>query len=144
MKQILHKIASTFLAVIVLFSTFSFTVDSHYCGDVLVDFSIFSDAQGCGMDDLHQDECDSESVNDICNDDDLMHCKNIQKSIEGNLIEQQAFENSELQKVFFLLSFIQTYSSLFISNNANVIVFSQYQPPFSDTDLTLLFENFRI
>ena len=33
MKQILSKISYFTLALLVLFSTFSFTVDKHYCGE---------------------------------------------------------------------------------------------------------------
>jgi len=35
MKNIFKHITAFVLAFIVLFSTFSFTVDMHYCGDTL-------------------------------------------------------------------------------------------------------------
>ena len=37
------------MAFIVLFSTMSFSVDMHYCGDHLVDFSFFEEADACLM-----------------------------------------------------------------------------------------------
>ena len=37
------------MALLVLFSTFSFTLASHYCGDVLVDSSLFGKVETCGM-----------------------------------------------------------------------------------------------
>ena len=37
------------MAIVVLFSTMSFTVDMHYCGDNLVETAIFHKAKGCGM-----------------------------------------------------------------------------------------------
>ncbi len=37
------------MAFVVLFSTMSFTIDMHYCGDTLVDTSIFTKAKTCGM-----------------------------------------------------------------------------------------------
>ena len=49
MKPFLLKIASVFLAFSVLFSTFSFTVEKHFCGEFLVDVSYFGEAKGCGM-----------------------------------------------------------------------------------------------
>ena len=38
MKKFLHKSMAILMAVVVLFTTMSFTVDMHYCGDSLVDF----------------------------------------------------------------------------------------------------------
>ncbi len=49
MKQITHKIVSLLMAFVVLFSTMSFTVSMHFCGDVLVDSSMLSSAESCGM-----------------------------------------------------------------------------------------------
>ena len=37
------------MAFVVLFSTMSFTIDKHYCGDTLVDVAIFNKAKTCGM-----------------------------------------------------------------------------------------------
>ena len=41
MKQIIYKISSFLIAIIVFLSTMSFTIDMHYCGDTLVDSAIF-------------------------------------------------------------------------------------------------------
>ena len=49
MKQVFHKIMSLLMAFVVLFSTMSFTVDMHYCGDTLMDTAIFHKAETCGM-----------------------------------------------------------------------------------------------
>ena len=49
MKQLIHNFFSGLLAIIVLLSTLSFTVDSHYCGERLVDVAVFSEVRGCGM-----------------------------------------------------------------------------------------------
>ena len=61
MKSTLQKIGSTLLALLVLFSTFSFTVEKHYCGDFLVDVSFFGDAQDCA-EELGEEDCDSPQV----------------------------------------------------------------------------------
>ena len=49
MNQVFHKIMSLVMAFVVLFSTMSFTVNMHYCGDTLVETAIFQKAKGCGM-----------------------------------------------------------------------------------------------
>ncbi len=37
------------MAIVVLLSTMSFTLDMHYCGDTLVDIAVFKKAETCGM-----------------------------------------------------------------------------------------------
>jgi len=49
MKDLFHKISALALSAIVLLSTMSFTVDMHYCGDHLVDFSFSDSAASCMM-----------------------------------------------------------------------------------------------
>ena len=44
-----YRVTSMFLAVLVVFSTLSFTVKKHFCGTNLVDVAVFSDVKGCGM-----------------------------------------------------------------------------------------------
>ena len=50
MKKSFSKIASFLLALLVLFSTFSFTVEKHFCGEFLMDVSFIGHADDCGMD----------------------------------------------------------------------------------------------
>ena len=49
MKDFYKKISAILMAVVVLFSTMSFTISEHYCGDKLVDSALFSKAEFCGM-----------------------------------------------------------------------------------------------
>ena len=49
MKKVFGKIFASILAVLVLFSTLSFTVDQHFCGGFLVDSAVFTKANICGM-----------------------------------------------------------------------------------------------
>ena len=44
-----HKVFSIFMAMLVMFSTVSLTVEKHYCGDTLVDVAVFEEAKKCGM-----------------------------------------------------------------------------------------------
>ena len=37
------------MALLVLLSTVSFTVEKHFCGDVLIDTAVFTEAQKCMM-----------------------------------------------------------------------------------------------
>ena len=37
------------LALLVLFSTVSFTIEKHFCGDILVDVAVFTEVEKCAM-----------------------------------------------------------------------------------------------
>ena len=144
MKQLFKNIVSVFLALVVLFTSFSFTISSHYCGDILVDSAVFTEAEDCGMMDEHKDNCNTKTMDELCFESDSMHCKNVNKSFEGNTIEQQAFEIAKLQKVYFAVAFIASYDLLFTDDTSSTITYHHYNPPLVTNDLTILFENFRI
>lgn len=63
--KLITKITSVSLALLVLFSTFSFTVDQHYCGEFLVDISFTGDADGCGM------NMTKSTINNCCSDEEI-------------------------------------------------------------------------
>jgi hypothetical protein len=46
-KNVIHKVFSMLLAFLVLLSTFSFKVETHFCGSNLVDVAVFSQAKSC-------------------------------------------------------------------------------------------------
>ena len=76
MKQFFHKISSILMAIVVLFSTMSFTVDMHYCGDSLVETAIFHKAEGCGMEmQKPSDEGCSVAVKNCCSNEQLVIVK---------------------------------------------------------------------
>ena len=47
LKTISHKVFSMLLALLVLLSTFSFKMESHFCGSKLVDVAVFSKVKTC-------------------------------------------------------------------------------------------------
>ena len=76
MKNVVHKITSILMAFVVLFSTMSFTIDMHYCGDTLVETAVFHKAKGCGM------EMEKPSVDD-CSIAKKNCCDDEQLAIQG-------------------------------------------------------------
>jgi len=52
MKSPIKKISSVILSLMVVFSSMSFIVDEHYCGETLIDFSYFGEANHCGMEEM--------------------------------------------------------------------------------------------
>ena len=62
------------MALLVLFSTVSFTVEKHFCGDTLVDVSVFSEAQKCGMEAmeiLQKKTCCKDEIDIVKGQDEL-------------------------------------------------------------------------
>ena len=49
-KKSSHKMFSVTMALLVLLSTVSFTMEKHFCGDILMDVAIFTKVNTCGMD----------------------------------------------------------------------------------------------
>ena len=60
------------MALLVMLSTVSFTIESHYCGDFLVDSSFFGSVESCGMD-LAQTKSTKDTLegNTCCNNQQI-------------------------------------------------------------------------
>ena len=122
MKQVFHKITSLLMAFVVLFSTMSYTVDMHYCGDTLVETAIFHKAKGCGM------EMESPSTEDCsvikkncCNDEQLL--------IDGQDELQLSINKISFEQQVFIASFVYTSINLFEGLEKNVSSYEEYRPP---------------
>jgi len=73
MKKYFQKIAATVLTCLVLLSTFSFTVEKHYCGRFLVDVAVFTKAKDCGMDMMtHSDDQKEAMKKKPCCKDEIL------------------------------------------------------------------------
>ena len=132
LKQVLHKVFSIAMAILVLFSTVSFTVESHYCGDTLVDVSIFADANKCAMESmemLQKKTCCKDEVDVIQGQDEL------------NVV---SFKDFDLDQQQFLVAFAQSYLNLFESLPKQIIPHKDYVPPNLIYDIQVLDEVFLI
>lgn len=118
MKSTFVKISSLSLAFLVLLSTFSFTVDKHYCGDFLVDVSFTGDAKGCGMD---MDDASTKMKN--C-------CKDEVQNIDGqDELQQISIQKFSFEKQQFLVSFINSYQSIFTIVDKEIDYYKDFSPP---------------
>src|SRR5690606_36906267 len=77
MKKVLHKIMALVMAFVVLFSTMSFTLNMHYCGNALVATTVFKEAKTCGMD------MDKQSTPSDCAVTKKDCCSNEQVGVSG-------------------------------------------------------------
>jgi hypothetical protein len=113
---------SIIMAFVVLFSTLSFTVNRHYCGDTLVETAVFYKAKGCGMEmQKPSNQGCSITKKNCCNDEQLV--------VDGQDELQLQVNTITLEQQVFLTSFIYTYSNLFEISEENVTSFEVYRPP---------------
>jgi hypothetical protein len=113
---------SLLMAFVVLFSTLSFTVSMHYCGDTLVETAVFQKVKGCGM------AMEQPSSND-CAITKKNCCKDKQMLVVGQDELQLQVDNISFGQQFFVASFIKTYIDLFEGLDTNVASYEAYRPP---------------
>jgi hypothetical protein len=128
----ISKIGSISLALLVLVSTMSFTIDAHYCGNILVDKAILSKAQTCEM---HQH---------MSSEEESSCCDNEVETIEGQDILQFSKAEFDLDiplefTVFSLICFCDL--DVF---EKQIDEFQFYNPPQHSLDLQLLKQVFLI
>jgi len=138
MKKYLQKFSSLVLALLVLVSTFSFTVEKHFCGDILVDQAVFSKVEDCGMNSMVLDDMPSNMLtNKSC-------CTNTHLQVEGQDELKISFQNISLDQQVFLAAFTISFIQLFEGATEQIIPFKEYSPPLLVTDINLLDQVFLI
>lgn len=135
-KLILHKAFSITMALLVLVSTVSFTVEKHFCGDVLVDVSLFSEAQKCGMEALEVEM--AVITKKSC-------CKDTVDIIKGqDELNFKTFNDLDFNQQLFLVNFTYSYLNLFEGLPKQVIPHKNYSPPNLIKDIQVLDQVFII
>ncbi|WP_415861099.1 HYC_CC_PP family protein [Thalassobellus suaedae] len=132
LKQFLHKGFSMLLALLVLFSTVSFTIEKHFCGDVLVDISVFSEAQKCAtetMEILMKKTCCKDEIEVVLGQDELKF---------------SSFEDLHFEQQQFVTGLAYSYINLFVGLEQLFIPHEDYSPPNLVTDIQVLDQVFII
>ncbi|WP_046758206.1 HYC_CC_PP family protein [Kordia sp.] len=122
MNKVLNKIFVIIMAFVVFVSTMSFTINLHYCGDTLVETSIFNKDKGCGM------EMEKPST-EGCSITKKKCCDDKQLAIEGQDELQLQFDKITFEQQVFIASFVHTYIYLFEGLDNNVSSYEEYKPP---------------
>lgn len=137
MRDNLNKIVSITMAVLLLASTVSWTVDKHLCMGRVMDVAFFHNAEDCGMKAalavLESDQkiphcCDDESLT-IAGQDDLM-----------NVI----WDDIDIANQYFIQSFVYTYHNLLVDFFTNEQPIFESPPPRAFTSLHILYEVYLI
>ena len=131
-KLFLHKTFSILLTFLVLFSTVSFTIEKHFCGDVLVDVSVFVEAEKCEMEALEilqKKTCCKDEIDVIQGQDELKF---------------SSFDDLEFEQQQFLASFVYSYANLFEGLSQQIVPHKNYSPPNLVRDIQVLNDTFLI
>lgn len=125
------------MAVVVLCSTMSFTLNMHYCGDYLVETAMFHKAEGCGMDmQKPATKDDSITKKNCCNDEQLV--------IDGQDELQLQVDKISFEQQVFIAYFVYSYINLFDDLDDNTSAFEAYQPPLVSKQIFKLDETYLI
>ena len=133
MKHIVKNITSVLMAFLVLISTFSFTVEKHYCGDFLVDVSFTGNAKECNMEEGSADVVKMKKC-----------CKNEITQIKGqDELQQYSLDEITFENQQFLTAFVISKKNLFNNYEVKKSVPQYYFPPPNiERDYQVLFQSF--
>lgn len=126
------------MAFLVLFTTTSFSVGMHYCGDHLMDFSLSGDVESCMM----KSEMTQSSSNCSVMEMKMDCCSDVELSVVGQDDLQASFDRLSFDQQFFLVSFGYTYTDLFESRHNENLRFKDYSPPPLIRDIQILDQTF--
>lgn len=121
MKQILHRFISSLLALLVLVSTVSWTVDKHLCMGRVMDISLFAHADDCGMEEAMTAMGDQNIQNSCCDDESF--------TVQGQDDLKLSWNDFDLDHQVFLVAFAKSYVDLFVPLEKLPLPNEHYPPP---------------
>lgn len=139
MFEMIRKIFAFFLATVVMFSSFSYTVEKHICMGEVTDVSFFDSSDGCGMKD---DDCAEAPTSETVIRKEKC-CHTVQELIPGNQNEQKALDKVEINQLQFVFAYTYAYLNLF-EENFEISTFHYVPPPLADKDINVLYQTFLI
>ena len=138
MEKYISKTAAIFVALVVLLSTMSFTVDVSYCEGQLIDASISSKANPC------EPEITTTLASDCCLDQKRC-CSYQQIVVEGqNEIRINSFEELKLNRQLFVVILFHPHLDLFEALPKYIARYNEYSPPQLMIDLLVAHQVFLI
>lgn len=126
------------MACLVLVTTMSFTIDMHFCGDRLVDVSVFKEAKDCGMAmERPASGCETTLQNKSC-------CSDLNYLVEGQTDVTPTFDTFNVEQQLIFTSYFYSYAALFKSVENNNISYKPYSPPYLIRDIQAFHQTFLI
>lgn len=138
MKARFQHIASLILALLVLVSTQSFSINSHYCGNILVDKAVMKSAKKCAMhsEPSHEKHEQEQQKDDCCNDEVEL--------IEGQ--DQLKVQSSEfeLPNPYFVEALVFSFLVQIPFETPSKVDYFENPPPLPSKDFHALFQTYLI
>ncbi len=126
-KTKFNIIFSVIMALMVLLSTLSFTIEKHFCGDTLIDVALFSELENCGMA-METISVDSMKKKQCCHD--------ILEVVQGqDKLKKSSIEEFQLSQQPFISPLIFSYIDLFEGLPEQIIPHIDYSPPHLVADI---------
>lgn len=127
-----------FLALLVLGSTMSVSIDKHFCSDHLVDVAIFGKATPCAMELALETKYGAEhnKTLDCCQDEHIV--------LEGQDELKINVDTLDIDTVVFLSVFTHSYIDLFQESEQRLVPFDGYPPPIITHNFYTLYEHYLI
>ena len=136
MNERLRQIVSPFLALLVLLSTVSWSVEKHLCMGRVTDIAFFHHADSCGMEEGMEAMGLATDAMDCCDDEAF--------TIEGQDDLKITWEDLSGEQQTFVTVFGQVFLLQLHLASEQVIAKTDYPPPLLVYDLQLLHEVYLI
>ena len=137
MNTIVKKISTTLLSFIVLFSSMSFAIDEHYCGNNLMDVSYFGDADNCGSEEVTMNSSSSTVKQNNC-------CKNETTLLESSIFNKEKFINLQHVDAEVLFFKANSYLGTYKDTAIEIEYYTDFSPPDIAQDIQVLHQAFLI
>lgn len=137
MKKIITTFVSTFLAIVVLLSTMSFTVNIRYCDDNIVATTLNSEHDPCQTDILNELEDCCIPKKDCCQEAEIIFDGQEEIRVQGP-------QKIKIDSYIYLVFPIEHTFAPEIKNTLDSLVYSSYSPPFITKDRPILHQVFLI
>ncbi|MFD2586352.1 hypothetical protein ACFSQJ_05395 [Croceitalea marina] len=124
------------MALMLLLSTVSWTVDKHLCMDRVMDVALFAKAEDCGMEAAIA-VLEEEGVENHCCDDETF-------VVEGQNDLKLSFNDFEFEQQLFLVAYTLSLPYLNKKIESEKLSYEYYPPPILIKDIQLLDEVFLI
>ncbi len=134
MKKLFYKISAVVLSFIVLFSTMSFTIDKHFCGETLIDVAYFGKADDCGM----KMKVDQQKMKK------KKCCKNETEVIESPTFDKEKITTVTPENITFVIYHLYSYINIFQEISIEKEYYKDFSPPDLERDIQVLYETFLI
>ena len=137
MEKIIKKITASILSFIVLFSSMSFAIDEHICGDQVMDVSYFGDADNCGMDEIDMSSNISVFKKNNC-------CKDQITLLQSSIFNKEKFINLQHVDAEVLFFKANSYLGAYKDIAIEIEYYTDFSPPDIAQDFQVLHQVFLI